>query len=158
MWRLALIAAAAGVLVWLAAAVDVLVVRHRDAVLIEWGIAAGDVFVVGYTHSVNKSPVADAFEWTGEEIMLRQSRFQSLGAGMPHPADFPGSYMYREGDWFILSGIDVGMRRIAILVHAYSEQYISLGGERALLAELAGDGASIEVEVVAIPRIKRFRF
>lgn len=143
--------------VWLFSGVYLLVGEHRGRMLFVWGISVGDEFKLAYTHSVNLSPVVDVFGWMGgEEMILRRSYFASLGAGMPHPSDFPSSQMLVLGYGLVLEGIDRPMNRLGIITDYIANQRVVLGAREASLAELAGSGASVTLEVRRMPRYTVF--
>lgn len=48
-----------------------------------WRIKDGDIFLVEHTHSVQLTTVSEMYEVDGQDIILRESNFHSLGAGLP---------------------------------------------------------------------------
>ena len=140
--------------VWMSAPLSVLVATNGEEILFVWGISASEEFSVGYVHSVNNSPVLDVFGWDESDgkLELNRSYFETMGAGMPHPSDFPGSELVSDGGMFALRGIYKSMSGLSILVHTYSAQHVILGEQRAELAELAPDGASVRLYIDKAPR------
>ena len=112
-----------------------------------WAISAGERFEVEFIHSLNLSPVIDVFQWTGNELLLVESKFHTFGAGIPGTADYPGSELLHEGDHFRLIGIDIEMDRLPILTQEISNHRVSFGQREAFLVELVGSGQSVTIEV-----------
>lgn len=48
-----------------------------------WRIKEGDTFVIEHTHSVELTKVSEKYIIEGQNIILTESRFNSLGAGLP---------------------------------------------------------------------------
>lgn len=54
-----------------------------DEYLKSWHINEGDNFTVLYTHSVELCPVSETYTIEGRDIILKESYFESFGAGLP---------------------------------------------------------------------------
>lgn len=76
----------------------------------------GETFSIRFTHSLNLSDVTDTLEWTGETLILRESRFSAFGAGIPVPAEGIGETLVNTPDGFVLSGIDAAQADNALLI------------------------------------------
>ncbi|NLN15508.1 MAG: DUF1850 domain-containing protein [Tissierellia bacterium] len=48
-----------------------------------WKISDGDNFIIEHTHSVQLTTVSEKYVVKGQDIILIESRFNSLGAGLP---------------------------------------------------------------------------
>lgn len=48
-----------------------------------WRISDGDIFLVEHTHSVQLTTVSEMYIIDGQDIILREANFHSLGAGLP---------------------------------------------------------------------------
>jgi len=129
--------------------------EHDGRLLFAWAISEGERFQIEFVHSLNLSPIVDVFEWIGpgEGLILRESKFLTLGAGTPTPADFLGSELLHESDGFRLVGIDVPMGDFAILTHYIPNHRVVFGGNEAFLVELAGSGESV---TIGVRRMSRF--
>lgn len=55
-----------------------------------WRLSNGEYFTVRYTHSVQLTPVWETYEIQAGDIILKETIFQSFGAGLPStsPYDF----------------------------------------------------------------------
>jgi hypothetical protein len=68
-------------------------------------IRPGNVFSLGYLHSVEKSDVWERFIIDADyRIVLTETKFQGQAAGLPS-ALAPGERLTREGRWFRISGM-----------------------------------------------------
>lgn len=54
-----------------------------DGYIKSWRIKEGDIFFVEHTHSVQLTTVSEMYRIIGQDIILMESRFNSLGAGLP---------------------------------------------------------------------------
>ena len=124
-----------------------LVAEYGGVELFAWPILAGDMFEVTYTHSLNRSPVTDVIEWTGEELSVVKSIFKTFGAGIPLPEDVGGAELLFAGDHYELVGMDRRMRGFHMLVQEAPDQRVAYDGHEARLLELAGSGASVYITV-----------
>lgn len=59
-------------------------------------LALGPSVTVSWTHSVQKSPWEEVYEWKKEQMVLTHARITSTGAGMEPPDDaiFDGQYWH----------------------------------------------------------------
>ena len=60
-----------------------------------WKIKDGDIFLVEHTHSVQLTTVSEMYKIDGQDIILVESNFHSLGAGLP--ATTPYKFELTEG-------------------------------------------------------------
>ena len=59
---------------------------------------------VEFVHSVQKTPVIEELEFTGGEFVLRRTKYQSQGVGLPF--DESDGNFRREGVWFIMDDMN----------------------------------------------------
>jgi hypothetical protein len=123
------------------------------ALLFAWPIRAGESFEVTFTHSVNQSPITDVFEWTGEELVVRKSRFKAFGAGVPVPSDGIGTELIRAGEFYELIGIDKHMPSFTIMTQTVPDHQVMMGTHEAVLLDLVGSGKQVVIEVRRAPLI-----
>ena len=70
-------------------------------------LGTGEPFAIRYIHSVAKRPVVEVFTPApGERIQLRETAFDSFGAGLPFEAEEGARFLVEQGRFRI-----VGMRR-----------------------------------------------
>lgn len=120
-------------------------------------IHKGDVFEVGFTHSLNLSPVIDVIEWTKNGMILRKSMFKTFGAGIPVPSDGIGTELVHVNDRYELLGIDKPLRNFSIMTQTIPNHYILFKGSEISLLDLVEPGKVVEVAVKNVPRFTRLR-
>ncbi len=95
-------------------------------------------FVVGYVHSVTRTPVVESYRIESGGIVQTEIRFEQHGPGLPTQADAGGSFERRDGQ------IVVTMARrfdvIVMRVHADQSPRLTVGGQEHDLAAF-GDRA-----------------
>lgn len=125
-----------------------------DKVVYSHDIKACESFSIRYTHSVNRSPVIDTIEWTGETLLVRSSLFQTFGAGIPVAED-SGTVLESTPDGLLLSGIDTPYEKINLITGTYADHYLIHRGREICLKELVGEQTLISVEVRYISALKK---
>ena len=133
--------------------VDCLTAVCGGTLLFAWPIREGDVFLVSFTHSLNRSPVTDYIEYTGKGFIVRKSAFKTFGGGIPVLSDGIGTELIKTGDGYELTGIDKAMEYFFVLTQEYPDHHIILGKRSASLVGFAGSGASVKVAVKKMPYI-----
>jgi hypothetical protein len=84
---------------------EVLTLTRDDQVLFCKRVNPGDTFQLAFLHSIALSEVRDFFLIDEEyRMMLTETRFQGQGTGLPYKPD-RGEKLYREGDWFRITGM-----------------------------------------------------
>jgi hypothetical protein len=127
--------------------------------LLAWPIRSGESFELTYTHSLNLSPITDVIEWSGSELVIRKSIFESFGAGVPVLGDGVGTELVRVGSRFELTGINTTISSFTVITHELPNHRISIGeiGETGAfeshLIELVGSGKPAVIEVRKVSSI-----
>ncbi len=109
-------------------------------------VSKGDTFSLKYTHSVQKTPVAEIFTVVAaDEMILDSTVYRTYGVGLPF---LPGEGRFeRQGDNFILTGL--GRRFAKVAVHAGSEAGLVLEADNMVvpLYALHEGGAFVTIRV-----------
>ncbi len=129
--------------------VPVLLVRAEGPRRILWAqpIRGETVpFVLEYTHSVERTPVREAYEVDTRGLRLVRMEFVSQGAGLP------SSGYTREGDRFVLRTVRL-LSVLRLRVSAAAGARLSVAGRRLDLLALAGDGRAVTIVVASRPRL-----
>ena len=154
-------------LLFLIAAIILLAVplTHRLAISTKEGkllfcapIAAGEEFRIRYTHSVNRSPVIDTIEWTGDEMMVRESWFKTFGAGIPIPADGIGKELVKVDGGYVLTGIDKPQQSFLLMTEEIPDHHLLYRGREIPLNALNGIGRMLKFEVKCITFVQAYRY
>ncbi|MEW6244786.1 MAG: DUF1850 domain-containing protein [Bacillota bacterium] len=62
----------------------------------------GHRFALEFIHSVERTPVREVFDISRGRIILKETHYKSMGAGLPSS----GERFTQEGDWFLIKGMD----------------------------------------------------
>ncbi|MBR1886064.1 MAG: DUF1850 domain-containing protein [Schwartzia sp.] len=133
--------------------------RPRLAVIAESGLLAscpaeaGTEFSTRFIHSVQKTPVEEFFtvNEARDGFLLLRTRYHSFGVGLPFlPTD--GTFR-REGDAFVMDGMNRPMPEIQFRPGLSTDLKITLPGEEILLADRVPLGSLVRVAIVPRWRI-----
>ena len=102
-------------------------------------LKSGEEFSIRYNHSVNRSPVIDTIERTGDTLTVRRSLFQTYGAGIPVLSDEVGNTYTETEEGFLLSGIDSEHESINLITGTYADHYLIYGEEEFQLKKTFGE-------------------
>lgn len=109
-------------------------------------VSKGDTFSLKYTHSVQKTPVAENFVIVAaDELILDSTVYQTYGVGLPF---LPGEGRFeRQGNNFVLTGL--GRRFDKVAVHAGPEAGLVLETDNQIvpLYTLHDGGAFVTIRV-----------
>lgn len=123
-----------------------------DKLLLALPIEDNERFSIRFTHSVNLSYVTDGVEWTGNELILRDTLFTSFGAGIPVIAEGIGTEIENTEDGFIISGIDAVQENaeIPVMLQEVPDHHLLYRDEEISLRDLSRDVAFIKIRVERI--------
>ncbi len=118
-----------------------------------------ETFCIQFTHSANLSPVTDEYEWTGDTLILRQSRFLTFGAGIPSPADGIGKELVHtdEGE-YVLTGIDAPRSFVDIMIGDIPDQRLLYRGQEIHLSTMIAPGNVLRMQVRHVPLLYELLF
>lgn len=120
-----------------------------DKLLLALPIEDNERFSIRFTHSVNLSYVTDGVEWTGDELILRDTLFTSFGAGIPVIAEGIGKEIENTEDGFIISGIDAVQENaeIPVMLQEVPDHHLLYRAEEISLRKLSPNAAFIKIRV-----------
>ena len=128
--------------------------RPRLAVIAEDGLLAscpadaGTEFSTRFIHSVQKTPVEEFFAVNDgrDGFVLLRTRYRSFGVGLPFlPTD--GSFR-REGDAFVMDGMNRPLPEIQFRPGLSTDLKITLPDEEILLADRVPIGSLVRVAIL----------
>jgi hypothetical protein len=134
-----------------------LVVERDDTaeILAALPVEEGEMVRIGFTHSVNLSPVWDCYEIQGNEMILRATVFQTYGAGIPILDDGLGTGFRSTPEGFEITGIDLPRTDIPIQLQTVPDHTLYYRQTPIRLLELAGSGSLIHIGIRRISLLKR---
>ena len=110
----------------------------------KWALDENGEFMIEFIHSVNQSPVREAFRAEGGIIRPHSVRFSSFGAGMLSDLG-EGQTMSRDGDALVITGFGTGSRELNYIVGTVSDHLLLINGETVSLRDLCGRNAHITI-------------
>lgn len=128
--------------------------RPCIAVYVENGVLsscladAGTEFSTRFIHSVQKTPVEEYFSVNDARngFILQKTRYQSFGVGLPF-LETDGEFR-REGDTFVMDGMDRRMKEIQFRPGVSTELTLFFAGETIPLYERIPLGSLVTITIV----------
>ena len=148
---------AAAAIACLAIAAAVFFLSHRQGQLVltsaktgeeyaRYDLDPGEEFSVTFIHSVNKTPVTDAYDCDLDgNIYVRKTIYYGFGAGVPFDLNPGETLSYAENGALVISGIDRLIPDYLIFVGTVSDHTLALGGEEISLRDLCGRNAKVRI-------------
>ncbi len=100
---------------------------------------------IKFIHSVQKTPVIEELEFDGSDFVLRRTKYQSQGVGLPF-MESDGIFR-RDGDWFIMDNMNRRIKSLSLRTGVGTELTINLAGEEIRLYEKFPPGTKINIEI-----------
>ncbi len=132
--------------------------RDHQKTILMLPMKRGEKYYLAYTHSANLSPVVDTIEWTGREMVARESLFQTFGAGIPIPADGVGKELTKTPEGYLLTGIDKVMNSFLLMTQEVPDHHILYRQQSIRLNDLAGAGKLVEFQVRRVSLVEQAAF
>lgn len=108
---------------------------------------AGEEFIIGFTHSVNKRPVYDYIQKSGQkDLLIVKSRYDAFGAGMPEAAP-PGASLKTVDGMLELSNINLSRREIDLFVGTVANHTLTVKQRTLALADIVPPGTHLQFKV-----------
>jgi hypothetical protein len=111
-----------------------------------WPLDEGGEFAIEFIHSVNQSPVREAFKAAGKEIRPVSVRFYSYGAGMQAELE-EGQTLSRDNGALVISGFSRAFAELNYIVGTVSDHLLFINGETVSLRDLCGKNAHITLRI-----------
>ncbi len=107
-------------------------------------VKKGDSFSLKYTHSVQKTPVAENFIVVGaDDMVLDSTVYETYGVGLPF---LPGEGHFEQQDGkFVLTGLGRKFAKVSLHVGPIAGQILELGGQKISLYALHEGGAFVTI-------------
>ena len=121
---------------------------NEDGLLASCPADAGTEFSTRFIHSVQKTPVEEFFAVNDarDGFVLLRTRYRSFGVGLPFlPTD--GSFR-REGDAFVMDGMNRPLPEIQFRPGLSTDLKITLPDEEILLADRVPIGSLVRVAIL----------
>jgi hypothetical protein len=127
---------------------NTLVIRdaYSKKVYGKWPLNEAGDFAVEFIHSVNKSPVREAYTIEDGLIRLKAVRFSSFGAGMQSELE-DGMVLTRDGDAMLITGFSSVFSGLNYIVGTVSDHLLFINEETISLRGLCGRNAHISIQI-----------
>lgn len=106
-------------------------------------MAEGDIFSIGFVHSVNKSPVIDYYEIRNKKIYVIQTKYYDFGAGVQTEIEDGQKLSYGDDGSMIVSGFNKEMDDLVYCVGMVSDHTLTIGERKISLRDLCGRGSLV---------------
>ena len=110
-----------------------------------------DIFIVTYTHSINKSPVDEFFEIQPDySIMLKKTAFRAFGVGIPSELG-EGQVISFYPDRIEIDNINMPVKKHLVFVGTIADHRVTIHDRQMHLNELTNPQQTVEFEVRRVP-------
>ena len=106
-------------------------------------LGEGSEFSIEFVHSVNQTPVRDAFVISGKEIHPVATYFHAFGAGMQTELEHGQVLHHHEDGSMSITGFTQSFTQLNYIVGTVSDHILIINGERLSLRELCGSNAAV---------------
>lgn len=130
---------------------------REGKLLLALPVETGEAFSIWYMHSANRSPVVDTLEWTGNEIMVRETYFKTFGAGIPIPADGIGEELIKVEGGYKLVGINKPQQSFLLMTEEIPDHHLLYRETSIGLNALNGIGCMLKFEVKRVTLAQALR-
>jgi hypothetical protein len=143
---LILIVAVIGYLPWFT--VLTLVDVKQDVAARYIRVRDGQQFVISFIHSVQKRPVYDHIQITGDKLAVVKSRFEAFGAGVPDTAG--DGTITLSGGMVEVSDINRQSPDITLFVGTVAQHSLHINNHAIRLADIVPPGNPLQIKIVRI--------
>lgn len=107
----------------------------------------GDMFGIGFIHSVNKSPVTDYYQICEGSIYVEKTIYYGFGAGVQTEIEPGQTLTYGEDGSMIVSGFHMKMADLTYFVGTVSDHTLTMDGRDPIsLRDLCGRNAHVRFQ------------
>ncbi|MCI1931977.1 MAG: DUF1850 domain-containing protein [Clostridia bacterium] len=106
-------------------------------------MSEGDVFSIGFVHSVNKSPVIDYYKIHDKKIYVIQTKYYDFGAGVQTEVEKGQTLSYGDDGSMIVSGFNKEMDNLVYCIGMVSDHTLQIGDKKIGLRALCGRGTLV---------------
>ncbi len=119
-------------------------------------VQPGELFVLAFTHSVNRRPVYDTLRAESDHMVIVGSRFDAFGAGMPESSTAEGTLEVAEDGWLQWT-VNRPVPEIVVRVGRVADHFLRLKGRDIRLADLAPPGTALNLRVRRAAMVERMK-
>lgn len=107
-------------------------------------------FSIGFTHSVNRTPVNEYYRISHDKLELYKATFYSYGAGMPEAGEY-GSSMPKVVNGVVeINDMHREFNKVTYFVGTYANHSLNIGDRHILLVQLVKPQTPVAIEVKRI--------
>jgi len=118
---------------------------QTGALLFRHRIDEGDIFSVGYIHSVNRSPVTEVYQIQQGRIVLTALEFETFGAGMPTELEPGQTLTHLPAGGFRIEGFYRVIGDLRYLIGHTADLTLHIDGRDVPLSTLDEAGQSVHI-------------
>ncbi len=124
-------------------ATDPVLVVHTDTgeEILTVPVAEGTTVTIAYTHSVERTPVADIYTVKNDALVMQQMEFRSFGAGLPSTVS-----VTQHGDKYVYQPPERAYNPLRITTGPIADHDLLIGDDRYDLSTIA-DGGTVELHI-----------
>lgn len=109
-----------------------------------FSLGEGDIFSIGFIHSVNKSPVTDFYQIEDNAIYVEKTVYYGFGAGVQTEIEPGQELTFGDDGSMIVSGFHQPMPDLTYFVGTVSDHILTLPGDNEVsLRDLCGKNTRV---------------
>lgn len=121
-----------------------LIDKSNNKVLDSYSFENEYCFNIEFTHSVNKSPVIDFYEYKNNKIYVVKTIYYSFGAGVETELEDNEELTYGQNGEMIISNIDKIVEPLIYVVGSVYDHILTINNQKIILNKKYGKNKHIE--------------
>ena len=135
---------------------SVFVIEFDGQILFSKSAQNGQKFSTRFIHSVQKTPVEEFFLIDDDEFILKSTRYQSFGVGLPF-LESDGEFR-REGNFFVMDNLNRRIKILDLRTGLGTELTLTIDENILPLYEIVPIGSLIRIEIISRHELIKRKF
>ncbi len=122
-----------------------LTLRDRDTGELygRYALGEGERFSIGFTHSINLSPVIDVYQIENGDIYVEETVYYHFGAGVQTQLNEGETLSYGEDGSMVVGNIHQKRNNVGYIVGTVYDHILTVDGQQISLRDLCGRNAAV---------------
>ncbi|PWM23994.1 MAG: hypothetical protein DBX44_05125 [Oscillospiraceae bacterium] len=122
-----------------------LTLRDRDTGELygRYALGEGERFSIGFTHSINLSPVIDVYQIENGDIYVEETVYYHFGAGVQTQLNEGETLSYGEDSSMVVGNIHQKRNNVGYIVGTVYDHILTVDGQQISLRDLCGRNAAV---------------
>ena len=108
-----------------------------------YALGEGERFSIGFTHSINLSPVIDVYQIENGDIYVEETVYYHFGAGVQTQLNEGETLSYGEYGSMVVGNIHQKRNNVGYIVGTVCDHILTVDGQQISLRDLCGRNAAV---------------